>query len=402
MADDPVHPNDCDHKHDWCVLCRADRMAVNDPTIPTIAYQIFGDQPPSPNGHGDLPETWQPVNLRQIQEHGLTDPPPTILRRDDGHALLYPAAINMIYGEPEAGKTWLALIAAAQTIQDGEPVTYIDLEDNPARLTARLTALGCEWAHIHDYFTYIRPHEHANDAVLAHLTNRPPTLLIIDALTEYLTLHGLNLNDNTEVSQAFDYLPRQTADAGTCICGLDHVTKSQLERGRFAIGAQHKLAAVSGAAYSLWVREPFGRGQDGWARILINKDRPGHIRGEFTEEEIGANGKRTGRHIAGEFFLNAHNDQLEHKLLGPVNETNLKRVNQRTQLVTYIHDNPGLATTPLKNGFRQHIGGIGAQEATNLLKQILAAGLVRTEPKGTGTLWYPAEPKLADNLPDPW
>jgi hypothetical protein len=59
---------------------------------------------------------------------------------------------------------------------------------------------------------------------------------------------------------------------------LDHVTKDAQGRGRYAIGAQHKLASIDGAAYSLEVVRPFGRGLTGVARIDVTKDRPGFVR----------------------------------------------------------------------------------------------------------------------------
>ena len=47
---------------------------------------------------------------------------------------------------------------------------------------------------------------------------------------------------------------------------VDHVTKSKDDRGRYAIGAQAKLAGIDGAAYSVKMVSPFGRGRTGRAR----------------------------------------------------------------------------------------------------------------------------------------
>ncbi|CAA9488297.1 MAG: hypothetical protein AVDCRST_MAG91-405, partial [uncultured Sphingomonadaceae bacterium] len=48
-------------------------------------------------------------------------------------------------------------------------------------------------------------------------------------------------------------------------------------RGRYAIGAQHKLAGVD-SAYILSVLSPFGRGREGLVKVTVTKDRPGHVR----------------------------------------------------------------------------------------------------------------------------
>ncbi|MGI8517658.1 MAG: hypothetical protein ACR2ME_04865, partial [Acidimicrobiia bacterium] len=55
-------------------------------------------------------------------------------------------------------------------------------------------------------------------------------------------------------------------------------------RGRYAIGAQAKLAGIDGAAYSINVTKPFGRGMVGQADIRLTKDRLGYV-SEHAEDE---------------------------------------------------------------------------------------------------------------------
>jgi hypothetical protein len=99
---------------------------------------------------------------------------------------------------------------------------------------------------------------------------------VVDGVTEAMTLQGLNLNDNGDVAKF--YAPyRVLASEGPAIEYLDHVTKDRETRGRYALGAGHKLAGVD-VAYSVELREPFGRGRSGLARIDVMKDRPGFVR----------------------------------------------------------------------------------------------------------------------------
>jgi hypothetical protein len=50
----------------------------------------------------------------------LPDPPaPQVLRRSDGHALFYKGQVNMLFGEPESGKTWVALAAVTEVLGRG-------------------------------------------------------------------------------------------------------------------------------------------------------------------------------------------------------------------------------------------------------------------------------------------
>jgi len=91
-------------------------------------------------------------------------------------------------------------------------------------------------------------------------------------------LHGLDPLSNPDVERFFEMLPRRLARRGLPVLLTDHVTKDREGRGRYAIGAQHKLAAIDGAAYSLAVVRPFGRGLAGAALLTVTKDRPGYVR----------------------------------------------------------------------------------------------------------------------------
>lgn len=105
-----------------------------------------------------------------------------------------------------------------------------------------------------------------------------PTLSVLDGVTEALSLHGLELKDNGEIAKFGRTLIRPITDTGAAHVSLDHVTKDAEGRGRYAIGAQHKLAGLNGAAYTLENREAFSIGQTGRSGIYVAKDRPGQIR----------------------------------------------------------------------------------------------------------------------------
>jgi len=93
-----------------------------------------------------------------------------------------------------------------------------------------------------------------------------------------MVMHGLNPLDNADVAIFNMLLIRPQTDAGAAAVALDHVTKDRENRGRYAIGAVHKLNAVSGAGYVLENRAPFGIGLTGRSAIKIAKDRLGQLR----------------------------------------------------------------------------------------------------------------------------
>ncbi|NUQ31312.1 MAG: AAA family ATPase, partial [Dermatophilaceae bacterium] len=226
--------------------------------------------------------SWAPVDLAAIIANGEVLEQPTQLARNDGQCLLYPAAVHSISGEPESGKSWIALIAAAQTLRHttDEHVTYVDFEDRAGRVVPRLINLGAPAQAIVERFHYIRPSAALDPAgrKLLDTYASQSSLAIIDGVTEAMTMHGLSLLDNEDAARYLDLLPRHLADQGPAVLQIDHVVKDSEKQGRWAIGAGHKLAGLDGAAYGVKVLEPFGRGKIGRAAIAVHKDRPGAVR----------------------------------------------------------------------------------------------------------------------------
>lgn len=233
--------------------------------------------------------TWAPISLNDILAGDYQPPVPTMLARTDGRCLLYPERSHSISAEPEALKTWLALGASAEQLTAGNPVLYIDFEGSAAEIIGRLRALGINPEIIGQLFIYVRPDEPLADRALADLDlalERKPLLTVIDGVTEAFNVQGLSPLDNSDVATWLEVLPRRIMRAGSSPLALDHVVKDREQRGRYAIGAQHKLAGVD-VAYSMHVVEPFGRGHDGVVTIKVQKDRPGGIR-EFAQDGVVA------------------------------------------------------------------------------------------------------------------
>ena len=226
--------------------------------------------------------SWAPVDLAPIiAGKDNLEPPPTMLARSDGEHLVYAAKIHSLAGEPESGKGWLILLLAAERIAAGEHVLYIDFEDEARTVVGRLLATGLAAEAIVERFHYVRPDEPLTEAARAEvehvLETFRPALGLIDGLTDARAIHGIDLRDNTEVANWMRGLPMTLRNRGMAVVITDHVTKDSDSRGRWAIGAQHKLAKVD-VSYHLRVEEPLGRGLEGRILIRIEKDRPGHVR----------------------------------------------------------------------------------------------------------------------------
>jgi hypothetical protein len=226
--------------------------------------------------------SWTPVDLGPILEGDADpEPAPRMLARSDGESLLYRGKVHLCAGEPEGAKGWLAMKACTERLAAGEHVLYIDFEDEAAAAVDRLVALGVDVDAIAERFHYVRPDEPLDQdgrAAIEHvLETFRPTLSVIDGLTDGLAIHGIDLRDNTEVANWMRDLPQGLRRRGIAVWLNDHVVKDGDARGRYSIGAQHKLAKVD-VAYHLNVKEPLGRGLTGRVVIRVEKDRPGHVR----------------------------------------------------------------------------------------------------------------------------
>jgi hypothetical protein len=98
-----------------------------------------------------------------------------------------------------------------------------------------------------------------------------------------MVAEGLDLMSNADIARWMRRVPKAiAARTGAAVVCLDHLPKNRENHGRFALGGQHKLAGVTGASYRFEAVTPFGRAVTeevtGQVRIVVTKDRPGHVR----------------------------------------------------------------------------------------------------------------------------
>lgn len=247
---------------------------------------------------------------------GTYQPPqPTVGHRDDGVGLFYPGRMHAVVGESESGKTWFALLAAASELRAGNAVVFIDFEDDALGVVRRLLALGANARDISDRFAYIRPEEplgvRLNRQDLAQaIFDLRPTFVPIDGVTEGMSMHGLELKDNTDVATFGRMLMRPIAEQGAAVATLDHVVKDKEGRGRYAIGGAHKLNGLNGAMYMIENRSPFGLGVDGRSTVRIAKDRPGQLRRHALPHS-------SGLHWFADLVLKSHDETFTEGCLYP-------------------------------------------------------------------------------------
>ena len=227
--------------------------------------------------------TWQAVDLTEALDGTWRAPEATVGRRSDDVGLFYRGKAHTISGESESLKTWLALSAIQHEITNGRHAVFIDFEDDAGPVVGRLLGMDTPTDAIRERFHYVRPESPLTDPLMradleALLLDVHPSLAVIDGVTEGMTLHGLNPLDNKDAAAFGRMLPRTLTRAGAAAVSLDHVTKSSEGRGRYSLGAVHKLNGLDGAAYVLENRKPAGVGLVGRSTVMIAKDRPGQLR----------------------------------------------------------------------------------------------------------------------------
>jgi hypothetical protein len=243
-------------------------------------------------GAGSAPEgaesaaeaSWGPVDLAGFLDGSYVAPEPTLLRRTDGIALLYAGLVHSFHGESESGKSLLLQIEAARLVAAGEDVLFIDFESDAGSVARRLVTFGAPADEVLKHFHYVRPHtapdsnaeeRSAWQALLVHRY----ALAVIDGVTDALTIFNYKTKENDDITAWMRRFPRRLADrTGAAVALVDHVTKDNDTRGRFAIGGQAKMNGLTGAAYTVDIGSPLGIGLRGEIVLRIAKDRVGQVR----------------------------------------------------------------------------------------------------------------------------
>lgn len=207
-------------------------------------------------------------------------PAPRCLVREDGAAVFYEAQVNMLFGEPESGKTWVALAAVAEALANGRSAAVVDLDHNGmASTVTRLLALGAPKFALSDLdlFRYKEPEDRQDlRATVEDLSLWAPSVVVMDSMGELLPVMGLNSNSPDDFTIAHSYALKPLARAGCCVLVIDHVAKNPETRG--PTGTAAKLRAIGGTSIRVRTKEPFAPGRGGSCYLNVQKDRHGGLR----------------------------------------------------------------------------------------------------------------------------
>lgn len=266
-----------------------------DDAVPVPAPPVWGtgntwDEEPFPvpdppmSGTGNTEPSPLYADIAALLEGGIPDPPaPDVLTRDDGHALFYAGQVNYVFGDPESGKTWIALAAVAETLRSGGTALVVDIDHNGTGPTvSRLQMLGAPPAALADQsrFRYCAPEDRDHLLhVVADARAWRPEVTVLDSIGELLPMFGASSNspdDFTAVHAAV--MKPLAAQAGSCVISIDHLAKNTESRSQGATGTAAKRRTIGGVSLRVKVQDAFTPGQGGSCLLTIHKDRHGGLR----------------------------------------------------------------------------------------------------------------------------
>lgn len=209
-------------------------------------------------------------------------PIPSVLRRMDGIGMFYNNQVNILFGEPESGKTFVALAAIVECLSQGGRAVFLDMDHNGMEgIAARLLDLGADADILGnlDRFRYKEP-EDRQDLIqtVADLRVWRPGVAVLDSIGELMPTMGLSSNSPDDFTIAHTSVLKPLAMAGAAVIAIDHVAKNTESKAQGPTGTAAKSRAAGGTMLRVTVKDAFTPGHGGAAYLNVKKDRHGGLR----------------------------------------------------------------------------------------------------------------------------
>ncbi|WP_067875297.1 hypothetical protein [Agromyces aureus] len=230
------------------------------------------------------------TDIGELLDRGdITPPAPSIGLRDDGIGLFYRGQSNLVFGDPESGKTLLAQCAVADELARGNSALLIDLDHNGAGATiSRLISMGVDEAVLRDAgrFRYCQPEDAEHMAtVVADALDWKPAIVLLDSLGELLPMYGASSNSPDDFTRVHTTVVKALVKSGAAVIIIDHLPKNRDAQSFGATGTTAKKRAIGGTSLRVSIAEPFKPGIGGRAHVTLNKDRHGGLRASCPSDD---------------------------------------------------------------------------------------------------------------------
>lgn len=195
--------------------------------------------------------------------------------------VLLRGGVHILAGEPESGKTIIALWMAIKTMEQGLPVLYFDEESGPDMLTERLEAMGVQPALLDALFHYV-PFAGFGIAaediaeIIDYINVVRPALIVADSLADWLQAAGIDENNALEVTGFMKAWPVPAArQFNSTVVLIDHTVKATENNG-YSRGSGAKKSKADAMWFAVKSAE-FSRDKLGTVELKRKKNRLGTL-----------------------------------------------------------------------------------------------------------------------------
>lgn len=253
-------------------------------------------------------------DVKALLDGGLAEPPaPVYAVRSDNVGLFYKRNTNSLVGDPESGKTWIMLAAAAEVLFLKGKVLLLDLDHNgPSSIVSRLKAFGISDAVLSDpeKFRFAEPEDqYAVSDIIDDAKVWEPDFVGIDSVGELLPIYGASSNSPDDFTRVNSAAIKPFAAIGAAVVVIDHLAKNSDSRNYGASGTAAKKRAISGVSLRVSCTDAFTPGSGGKAELTIIKDRHGGLRAKCPSGDKEP--------LAAKFVLTQRNDALNWHFYAP-------------------------------------------------------------------------------------
>lgn len=210
------------------------------------------------------------VLIDPVLREGLPDPEWVI------DQLVVRGRIHLVFGEPESGKTVIALSWVVQCLDAGIPVVFIDEESGLQAIARLLLAMGVDSVDpLLHYFPFVSLSLEDTEALMAYVEEVQPGLVVFDSLTDMLAGAGLDENAGIEVTRWFMEVPTRLtrAEGEPAVVLIDHIAKDA-GNTNYSVASRAKKAK-SDVQWLVTKTTDFGPDNTAPVDLVRKKNRPG-------------------------------------------------------------------------------------------------------------------------------
>lgn len=331
---------------------------------------VFGSEPAVADLSETLPE--KRVDLGAIMRNGTPETNWLIVD------LLVRGRIHVLYGEPESGKTILALAWILIVIARGENVLFVDEEGGADSISKLLKALGADpdlvSKHIY-YFPFPSIDSTQYEQLLAYVDQIRPSLIVMDSLTDMLSVAGLDENNGNEVTSWMLSVAQRLArlEYQPAVLLIDHVTKD-VANTKYSVASRAKKAKAD----VLWfIDKASDFDTEKTANVVLrrHKNRPGVLPKEVT------------------YVIGGQDGRLICERFNPMKHQSSGLSKGAEQLLMAIEDNDGEMTP----AHASKLFNISAESVRLRADELERKGRIERVGRGRATVYL--IPKVGDSMP---